>query len=161
MKQGLLSLDPEVQLDKSIEPQSNFENENFNPMDANSQAQALGDIARPGSYIQFFVAQEPGPKSSGFLRKLLKDKSESNADAETVNSLTIGCIPSRVDEMPVQMTGPGGQSLKPVEESVLDFRYGHFGAQSESGMFMSSSGPNRPDIKTKIDVPYTNLSLIS
>ena len=119
-----------------------------------SQESMLGDIAKVGDSIQFFVLRtnaEPSERTNlpGSLR---------------VWSFGVGAIPSTIDQMPITaMTSNSHTGPK----DNLPFRYvaDHFGALSESGFYLqiidnSTSNREQSSITSKIDVPFSHLSVI-
>jgi hypothetical protein len=145
-KQGLLSLDPQTTYSTTNEARFDYSIGSLQEQ----QAMALGDIAKPNSFIQFFVAAGP----STFLIK--KNHGEITAHTNDVfrSNIVIGVYPSTVDEVPKLPTN------KPQTKKNLRFRAGHFGAMSEAGMYLKISkvddkGSGESITSTKIDLPYS------
>jgi hypothetical protein len=180
VKQGLLSLDPQVNYENIEEARFDMSSE------ASRQEQqdtALGDLARPGDWIQFFTVDPSKAKEySNESREALdlhywrdsitRDHLVVPETAEAINwmkSTVFGAVPSTIDKMP-----DNKDDINPKKGVV--FQQGHFGAVSESGLFLRSEQRFRKgsleekqttsDFRTydtKIDIPhsyvYRNLSL--
>jgi hypothetical protein len=148
LKQGLLSLDPDTTLLKSADDRYNF---NTSHSADNEHVQALGNIAKPGSWVQFLISHQPSPKRPVDT----VDSSNVKPGFEFINCLSFGCIPSTVDDMPKSSSDPSMLSdEKDLLPSVYGFE-GHFGAMSEAGIFIRAI-ENGVVTSSKIDVPYSN-----
>ena len=141
-KQGLLSLDPQRTYNEVEEPQLDFVNGSLEEQ----QISALGNLAQPGAYIQFFVGN-PG-KSHTTLEKRL------NYFDPKKRNVVIGTTPSTIDDIPIDTVDKGGEHVR--------IRNGHFGCVSQSGIYLSKkdpgSNPNTsesPSFGTKIDLPHS------
>lgn len=129
-KAGLLSLDPK----RSFEKGDNDVGDASLVDRDSSMDNPLEEVARPGSYIQFFVSpvsslSTPGPESG---------------------TCAFGVIPSTIDDIPVAKSeGP----------SDIELWEGYFGALSEQGMGMKFVRhiPGNPEhfSRTIIDVPFS------
>lgn len=166
VKVGLLSLDPQTSYASIAEAWLDAPNfSTTSPSD--QQITALGNIAKPGSYIQFFTthnAQSEGEPlfTTGSPRKM------------SVSTTIVGTVPSTIDDIPTSKIAP--------DETVQTMRrrIGEFGCVSESGLFIqhtlaignttldknssyrqkrqssSRSLPiTRPSFETKLDLPYS------
>lgn len=134
-KQGLLSLDPQTTYSQVDEPDFSFMGVSFE-----DSSSSLGDLAKPGAYIQFFVADE-----NSALR--LEQANDGNSVAAVV-----GTKASTVDEMP----DVSGSKISDAADNELFIHHdGHFGGVSEVGMFLESSRQDARDVevKSKIDLP--------
>jgi hypothetical protein len=159
-KQGLLSLDPQTScIDDTDEAPFDFSSGSLEEQ----HASALGNMAQPGAYIQFFVADssqiECGDHLHGPAKRHLK------AAEMFQNSLVIGTVPSTIDDLP-QPQKNNGQEASGIRGSHIKIRLGHFGCVSESGMFLSHTEvePSHSDdqieltnrqTSTKVDLPYS------
>jgi hypothetical protein len=160
VKQGLLSLDPERSPSTSTGGRYDFDDPDAGET---SQVEALGNIAEPGSMIQFFIYPHVGQEKAteGTVQGICGDVDEESAGHENICSTTFGCVPSSIDDIPLEFStvSGSGDEMKIVNIHVAQ---GHFGAQSESGIFIKSTGAH-PDsnspldafINSKIDVPYS------
>ena len=114
--------------------------------------QALGNIAKPDSWIQFYISTA-----------LITDEAARDSGLETpdhglgrLNSLAFGCIPSTVDSLPAPTSDPSGPLDKTAPHALIEGFKGHFGAQSEAGIFIHAPGNDK--IKSsKVDIPYSTL----
>ncbi|KAK3079476.1 hypothetical protein LTS18_004770, partial [Coniosporium uncinatum] len=146
-KAGLLALDPDCSF-SSDRPSSDdpfgFE---LDPDEAKEQA--MGDVASPGKYVQFFTTVDEQtdstpPEALQSLRKL---------------SFDIGTIPSRIDELPHE----GSPLLN--EPAKLEAFRAHFGMLSEKGVSLlvrrhdPQSGEITEVVRTKVDVAYSRYSI--
>jgi hypothetical protein len=145
----------------SLDPQTTYKSVNEARFDFSSgsleeqQASALGRIAHPNAFIQFFLAN--GKNTFKSYRD--GDTLKKTADVFQVGTV-IGTVPSTVDDIPVSVPPQGCHP-----KSSINFQVGHFGAVSESGIYYNSTlvkdtkseihvTPQHP-ISTKIDVPYS------
>jgi hypothetical protein len=182
IKQGLLSLDPQVNYEKIEEARFDMSS---GASEQEQQDTALGDLARRGDWIQFFTvnpskAKEHATKSPEALDlhywrdSIISERLAIPYTADSINwmkSAVFGAVPSTIDKMP---DDHGGISPK----KGLVFQQGHFGAVSESGLFLRSEQRLKKGFQgkvvmtsdfrnydTKIDIPhsyvYRNLSLNS
>lgn len=136
VKQGLLSLDPQTTYNTSQEPR--YDHSSQDQTIEEQQTSALGSIAKPGSYIQFFLA------------KGLSDTSRVEAyDARKLRYTTIlGAVPSTMDDIPAVNTGivpelEGDERIKYIPKC--------FGAVSESGIFITTPY----NTTSKLDIPFS------
>ncbi|KAJ9638918.1 hypothetical protein H2199_006779 [Coniosporium tulheliwenetii] len=156
-KAGLLSLDPDSSYSASSAgvDEADLSGSNF----AMNEKQALGEVSKPGDYVQFFVAQDEPAQA-----ELTLDASADNRVAAQ-QSLHFGTIPSSIDLIPED---PGTASVPSGKPALETFR-NHFGALSETGIgivikrriLIQQRRPKRDSIldeertKTKIDVPFS------
>lgn len=163
-KQGLLSLDPQTTYKSGNEARFDFSNGSLEE----ERVPALGNIARPNAYIQFFLANSDIPFRQPVetpdwseAAELAKNK-EKEIHADVYQASTVlGAVPSTIDDISNPESSPG---KAPLKDSTL-FQNGHFGALSESGIYYNStvvkdfkSGEyvmSPLPISTKIDVPYS------
>jgi hypothetical protein len=137
-KQGLLSLDPQKTFNEDEETQLDFLNGSIEEQ----QMSALGNIAKPGDYIQFF-AKNPRWQKPSEQRLLYLDPKK--------RSVVIGTNPSTIDDVPV-----------PETSTQLRIFHGHFGCASQSGIYLSQKStkskhdePEKSKSVSKIDLPYS------
>ncbi|CAG8976631.1 hypothetical protein HYALB_00002147 [Hymenoscyphus albidus] len=131
-KQGLLSLDPQT----THSPIENSALEFPNQTIEEQKTSALGNIAEPGSLIQFFIRRKSFERMSR-LRRSVQDP--------FAKSVVFGTVMDTVDT---------------TEEKVFEndekmvFCAGLFGFQSSSGMFLRQRPqPDGLEFTTKIDMP--------
>jgi hypothetical protein len=120
------------------------------------QDSALGRIAKPKSFIQFFVGL--GEKS-----QIDRDNQEQPAlDADLSPKHTVlGTVPNTIDEIP----GSRGQMVEGDRKGV-SFIPGLFGAVSESGLYLNYAAVKHDQsanglihskqtlVGTKVDLPF-------
>jgi hypothetical protein len=150
IKQGLISLDPDLGLMESAEARYDFDSSDSFGGD---QAKALGSIAKPGSWIQFLTHND-----------LTHIEDAKSAPRPTLlGSLVLGCIPSLIDNIPRLASSPILSAYNGPRPVMRCFD-GHFGAQSEKGIYVYSvqDGEGSDDLgrttslmSSKIDVPNT------
>ena len=151
VKQGLLSLDPQSSFNEISEARFDFSTGSLE----DQQTSALGKIAEPDAYIQFFIADNTTPAVPPYAHP-----GPAGGDIWQLTTV-IGTVPSTVDDQ------RSGQSSSGARNDII-CQTGHFGAVSESGMFLSASSTNEqrvrkagdriikePAIHTKIDLPYS------
>ncbi|KAL2072797.1 hypothetical protein VTL71DRAFT_12140 [Oculimacula yallundae] len=156
-KQGLLSLDPQTSYSEVPEARFDFSGGSLE----DQQTSALGNIAQPGAFIQFFVAlREPTSQP----RIMMKRPNYSYMRKSAV----FGAVPSTVDDVVVPLPRADGQAQggKHARKSnSIHFKAGHFGFVSERGMFLRHGPRYKPDRLpsddnfTKIDLPYSYFSV--
>jgi hypothetical protein len=148
LKQGLLSLDPDTTLQRSADARYDFDS---NDSGDNEHVRALGNIAKPGSWVQFLISHQLTPKND------IGNMEVNNAtpDSAYINYLSFGCIPSTVDDMPHSSSSPSVPNDKKDFQPSVDGFDGHFGAMSEAGIFTRAID-NGVATSSKIDVPYSN-----
>ena len=152
VKQGLLSLDPQSTYSEVSEARFDFSTGSLEEQ----QTSALGNIAEPDAYIQFFVLDNNSP------RQMPTRNPNPRRDGIRQMSTVIGTIPSSIDDQRPDDYAPGT-----VGDTQLDCERGHFGAVSEAGIFLSAPSMEkttptggdsiirRRAIQTKIDLPYS------
>ncbi|KAM3089116.1 hypothetical protein ACMFMG_000733 [Clarireedia jacksonii] len=171
LKQGLLSLDPQVNYE-------NIEEARFNMSPGASKQEmqdtALGDLARAGDWIQFFTVspskvkhsyEGPEPLDLHYWQDSITKERLSTPDtaeaAGWMESTVFGAVPSTIDKMP-------GNDDGIRSEGGVVFQQGHFGAVTESGLFLRSEQRLRKEYwkhisitsefhsyDTKIDIPHS------
>ena len=149
---GLLSLDPDTSpvLENAITaPESSIVEDVLS-----SQAKMLGDVAKVGDSIQFFV-----------LRTNARTVERTNrSDCLRSWSLDVGSIPSSIDQVPIAAS-KSNSNLKLKDGLETRYVADHFGALSESGFYLQiirssvSAGEQSSNI-SKVDVPFSHLSII-
>lgn len=134
------SLDPQTTYRTANEARFDFSNGSLEEQ----QASALGNIARPDDFIQFFITgseKQPNPPK----------RPDGHA-----SSLVIGTIPSTIDDIASSVSSTPGNA-EHNETSLM----GHFGAVSESGIYLDFDSLNEwtasstPEFCTKVDIPYS------
>lgn len=151
LKQGLLSLDPDISLSMSASMSQNFNSSNSLNDD---QIQALGNIAKPGSWVQFLISQNIT------LSRLTDavDLGTKGSEFESATNLYFGCIASTVDDIPQPLSDPSTSSEgKDTQVSTNGYR-GQFGAMSEAGIFIRAI-EDGVVTSSKIDVPNSEIRL--
>jgi hypothetical protein len=151
LKQGLLALDPETSLFDSADISHNFDSSNASDVD---QIQALGNIANPGSWVQFLISQNATPSKSIDT----VDLDTVGPGFESATNLSFGCIASTVDDMPQPSLDPSVPSNNNDIQPFVKGYHGHFGAMSEAGIFIRAIG-NGVVTSSKIDVPNAEFRL--
>lgn len=155
-KQGLLSLDPQtIYRNDDVETEPRFDWMTHSPQEAeDQQASALGDIAKPGDYVQFFAANIQKPREPAvFEPEEPADLPKSPDPDYWRRSLVFGTAPSTIDDLP-------STPQKRCHEPVI-LQKGHFGAVSERGMYINlpsrqeRGGRDNPVVQSKIDLPYS------
>ena len=158
-KNGLLSLDPQNSYIEAGEALFDFSNGSLEEQ----QVSALGNIAKPGAYIQFFAADS---SRIGHAERLPEPaKKHLNVVDTFQNSLVIGTVPSTIDNVPRNQINHG-QETSGVRKSFIKAQLGHFGCVSESGVFLNLAEVEhnryedridhiRRENSTKIDLPYS------
>lgn len=132
---------------RSLDPQTTYSTADDARFDFSSgsveeqQASALGNIARPNDFIQFFIAtpEVSNPQATYSLGEQ--------------RDLVLGTVPSTIDDIPsIGSTTPGNP-----EHNEIGLM-GHFGAVSESGIYLFSKTSHRsPAVETKLDIPHSYL----
>lgn len=149
-RQGLLALDPELDLDVAIESRSTDSPENADP--EVERRRNLGQIVNHGDTVEFFV-RALGVSS---FRTPPTQTTRGNAyEFTNLSSVVFGTTPSTVDVMPAPTTAMVGES----RFSPCIYAWGHFGMLSEQGMSLTTITPTGQRIQTKIDVPHAQVSL--
>ncbi|KAG9236915.1 hypothetical protein BJ875DRAFT_455230 [Amylocarpus encephaloides] len=143
-KQGLLSLDPQTTYHQTDGAALEFLNEYLE----HQQTSALGKVAQPGAYIQFFGMRSPKQGWDRLLRVQMKWYDPA------CRSVIIGTCPNTIDDMPKQDNQKYGEPHTPR----IRVRAGQFGCVSETGIFIRQrQGGSKPDFETKLDLPYSYL----
>lgn len=153
-KQGLLSLDPENTLADAIDARYDFDM--VEPSDS-AKIHALGNIAKPGSWVQFVTLSVMSDRGGE-----VGDSSKTDSEGVALSDLVLGSIPSSIDELPLDMASSTGELY--ADPPVIETLLGRFGAQSEKGVYVryipenSKPTPQREvQIMTKIDVPFAHI----
>ncbi|KUJ22876.1 uncharacterized protein LY89DRAFT_714581 [Mollisia scopiformis] len=126
-KQGLLSLDPETRLPR---PASELEDKPLETMDED-MISGLGNIAETGASIQFLVVDDGLPPPLPMGRKRF---------TSTRKSIVFGSIPSTIDDIP--------ETNDSLQETRYQYRVGHFGCVSGSGIFFQHGNPSSKTTST-------------
>lgn len=116
-------------------------------------------MAKPGSYVQFFIAPEQTPPT---VREPPTKKTDGPAGQYLLTA--IGSIPKNVDRVPE--AGGQADNIDSTASSGIKLRPGIFGAVSESGFFIRTcrtEGRQRigdemqlqsSSVRSKIDYPH-------
>ena len=162
-KQGLLSLDPDAAYDLRTRTSPFGTGE-----DLDQEAKdALGQVAKPGDVIQFFIyPPDIGPMSGGGDHPKIKYQSQFGDSKLQHFEIQFGTIPSTIDSMPSSAT----EVRKQRGGSNTEYSKDHFGALSEQGLSLTidTHGPEGMDyigaervgrvVQTKLDVPFTSFA---
>lgn len=117
------------------------------------QARALGQIAKPGTYIQFLIAHQqldqlPGAAPPLNNAELLEPREADGAPP----SILIGCIPSTIDDIPL----PPLETSEDEARSDLVVDYNRLSILSEKGLYLRRQNVeqvDKPDHFTRVDIP--------
>ncbi|KAG9246682.1 hypothetical protein BJ878DRAFT_455799 [Calycina marina] len=155
-KKGLLSLDPQTAYRESPDSEMKYSGGSVE----DQRALALGNLANTDSYIQFFAAQAPESRADEHMKSnfmpLAPSDSEKKSRPSARTSLVLGSVPSTIDKVPGTQT----TSIQSDYDTAAFPRKGHFGAVSESGLYVDtqrSSVVDKDTVHTKIDLPYSSL----
>jgi len=147
IKQGLLSLDPQTVYGTVNEPQYDYSTQTLQ----GQQASALGNLAAPGSTIQFFLADNKSSSEPSARFMLPRGVLQRSA--------VIEAVPSTIDDIP-----DASEKLGTPSKARCKIYPGHFGAASESGLYLETpitsltvQGPKARIVSTKIDLPYSSV----
>jgi hypothetical protein len=152
VKQGLLSLDPQSTYSEISEARFDFSTGSMEEQ----QASALGNIAEPDAYIQFFILDNKNARG-----RPLRSPKPASVDIWQMTTV-VGTIPSTIDDQRFDSLGP-----QKARDAKVICQAGHFGALSEAGMFLSAPSIEqrapkgrdgvikKPAILSKIDLPYS------
>ncbi len=149
-KAGLLSLDP-VTIAPGSDSEYDFSSFQSDRGGINEQTEALGDIAKPGSTVQFFISTQG-------LEGLTQTQKRMALPVEP--RIRLGCVQSTIDDLPVVSAESTG------EEAKLRIRFDDFTAQSELGLFVRIKSAVEDDQgnkswsvvnATKVDIPGTSM----
>ena len=152
VKQGLLSLDPQSTYSEISEARFDFSTGSMEEQ----RTSALGNIAEPDAYIQFFILDNKNARG-----RPLRSPKPVSVDIWQ-RSTVVGTVPSTIDDQRFDSLGP-----EKARDAKVICQAGHFGALSEAGMFLSAPSIEqrapkgrdvvikKPAIHTKIDLPYS------
>ncbi|RMY59516.1 hypothetical protein D0863_11908 [Hortaea werneckii] len=146
-KAGLLSLDPDsVYSNRELRSDDgwkfNFEDESEDAAEK-QQKEALGEIVKEGEQIMFML----GPVDNSY-----QDKRAQESVDQADRAALFGVIPSSIDTIPTEQNDSDSVDAVSLEQ---DF----FGALSEGGMAVTIKQPEKPDLQSKVDVPYSHIRL--
>ncbi|KAI7162305.1 FAD dependent oxidoreductase [Hortaea werneckii] len=146
-KAGLLSLDPDSmysnrELRSDDGWKFNFEDESEDAAEK-QQKEALGEIVKEGEQIMFML----GPVDNSY-----QDKRAQESVDQADRAALFGVIPSSIDTIPTEQ-----KDSKSVDAVSLEQNF--FGALSEGGMAVTIRQPEKPDLQSKVDVPYGHIRL--
>lgn len=145
-KAGLLSLDPDdMYSTRELREDAGWEVD-INEDMMQQQRQALGEAAKKGESVMFFLAPEI---LEGFERGARESVQEDGGEVIAA----FGTVPSSIDSIPAASSAAveGGTTPK--------HRSGFFGALSEEGLAMTLTSPHG-GTKTKFDVPYSRVNVL-
>ena len=152
-KMGLLALDPDTAYESGSKPSAFGTGEDLDQ----EEKDALGQVAKPGDVIQFFV-YTPG-LAAGITKQGRKELNFAH--------IAFGTIPSTIDSMPNSST----ETEKADGVPPVNYRTDMFGALSELGLGLTidSHGPRGMEflgaeslgrvVQSKIDVPFTTVQV--
>lgn len=157
-KAGLLSLDPDSAYGR---PENSLEEDAFFARESSiveaTDTPPLGEIARAGDFVQFYIAPTVSP-SNNMADQALRP----SIRRPTEQSIDLGVIPSTVDSLPTFAEPADGNQ----ETRVTQVYHNHFGALSESGLALTVKSilPDQTELVgrrngTKLDVPFTRFSV--
>lgn len=146
-KAGLLSLDPDDRYSTRELRQDVGWEMNINDDMKEQQRQALGEVAKAGESVMFFLAPEG---LSGYEGVGKSDNSEHSSDIVA----TFGSLPSSIDTIPA--TAIDAQSNDAAE---LKYKPGFLGALTEEGVAVTMTDANGTVTKTKFDVPFSRIDI--
>lgn len=150
LKHGLISLDPETRLDRE---DTSHDFDSIDSVD-NDQIQALGNIAKPGSWVQFLISHNLMP-----IRPIgIVDLGTVEPGFKSTSNLSFGCIASTVDNMPQLSSDPSVPTADNDLRHTVSGYDGKFGAMSEAGIFIRAD-ENGAVTSSKIDVPNSEFCL--
>ncbi|KAI7140834.1 hypothetical protein KC324_g16184, partial [Hortaea werneckii] len=146
-KAGLLSLDPDsMYSNRELRSDDgwtfNFEDESEDAAEK-QQKEALGEIVKEGEQIMFML----GPVDNSYQDKRAQESVEQ-ADCAAL----FGAIPSSIDTIPTEQKDSDSADAVSLEQNF-------FGALSEGGMAVTIKQPEKPDLQSKVDVPYGHIRL--
>ncbi|KFZ08217.1 hypothetical protein V501_06059 [Pseudogymnoascus sp. VKM F-4519 (FW-2642)] len=152
IKAGLLSLDPETQFG-SGEARYDF-SQPGSALDSDAeQTRALGQIAKPGTYIQFLIAHQQLDQIAGAIPPLNKaEQLEPRKVDSTTPSILLGCIPSTIDDIPLPPLETSGDEAR----RGLAVAYNQLSILSEKGLYLrreDAEQTNMPAHFTRVDIP--------
>ncbi|KFY26361.1 hypothetical protein V493_04131 [Pseudogymnoascus sp. VKM F-4281 (FW-2241)] len=152
IKAGLLSLDPETMFG-SGEARYDF-SQPGSALDSDAeQTRALGQIAKPGSYIQFLIAHQQLDQLAGAAPSLNNaELLEARGLDGTTPSILLGCIPSTIDDIPLPpLETPGDEARQ-----ELAVAYNQLSILSEKGLYLrreDAEQAHKPAHFTRVDIP--------
>ena len=121
-KRGLLALDPDSDYNHTHRPSEPSFGDGQD-IDAEKR-EILGEVAKPGDIITFYVHKPPSNADSVNTYTPLRP----NSNQDTTATLVFGCLPSTMDAMPEIATS------EPEAQSELIVMRNHFGMLSGQGM---------------------------
>jgi hypothetical protein len=151
LKQGLLSLDPETTLLNSAVINHNLDSSHSSSED---QIQALGNIAMPGSWVQFLISHNDTPNRPPEII----DLGAAGSGSKSASNLSFGCIASTVDDIPQPSADSSTLSDDKDIQPPVSAYWGQFGAMSETGIFIRAVDDGVAN-GSKIDVPNSEFRL--
>lgn len=145
-KAGLLSLDPDDRYStRELRQDAGWEiNINDDPQE--QQRQALGEAAKKGESVMFFLAPEGLDGYEGVEQR------EAGADEGDLTAV-IGALPSSIDTAP---TTPSASMNG--EDPVVKYHPNVLGAFSEEGLALGWKTTDGTLTNTKFDVPYSRMT---
>ncbi|KFY85551.1 hypothetical protein V500_08322 [Pseudogymnoascus sp. VKM F-4518 (FW-2643)] len=152
IKAGLLSLDPETKFG-SGEARYDF-SQPGSALDSDAeQTRALGQIAKPGSYIQFLIAHQQLDQLAGATPSLNNAEQLEPREVDcTIPSILLGCIPSTIDDIPLPPLEMSGDQAR----RELAVAYNQLSILSEQGLYLrreDAEQAHKPAHFTRVDIP--------
>ncbi|RDW67804.1 hypothetical protein BP6252_09200 [Coleophoma cylindrospora] len=154
LKEGLLALDPQTEYKTESDDEFIFSGKSIK----DEQAAALGNVALPGSYIQFFT-NSPKRVSANTQSKANTKKIRPwrTPASQYCQGTVLGVVPSTIDNMPQVEEFAGAEEIS--GDTIRTVR-GAFGAVSESGLYIQKAAFDSRLSQvaagsTKYDMPYT------
>ncbi|EPE25969.1 hypothetical protein GLAREA_01881 [Glarea lozoyensis ATCC 20868] len=139
-KQGLLSLDPQSTYTQTEDISSEFMGTSVEEQ----QMSALGNIAKPGSFIRFF-----GRSSWSSVPDKTEPKRIKDFDP-TARNVVVGTCASTIDDIP--------GDAQDDDTDYIRLRAGHFGCVTQSGLFVEKQPSDGGSAyETKLDMPNSFL----
>ena len=150
-KAGLLSLDP----DSSYSTRELRQDEGWDfDLDENveqQKKQALGEIAKKGESVMFFIAPE-SLSSENTVTNTTGVGASVTSGVDRI-SAAFGTLPSSIDDVPVAPT-----DIASGDAPTITYHPHFMGALSEGGLAFNITGTSGETIKTKFDIPYSRIT---
>ena len=145
-KAGLLSLDPDDRYStRELRQDAGWEVDiNEDPQE--QQRQALGEAAKTGESVMFFLAPEglAGYESVGRV--------QGEEDVGDVSAV-FGSLPSSIDSVPTSSSASQSNA-----GAIVKYHPDFLGALSEEGLALTMTAKDGTVTKTKFDVPFSRVS---
>lgn len=151
-KAGLLSLDPVSRFANT----DNGDSSNFFEGFSSEDHGGIGEVAKPGDYIQFFALEDTSDHFD------YGPASYADPQGRSISSADLGTIPSSIDVLPTVSSDRSSSISTPNIEKFE----AHFGILSEAGLSLrivehkTKTAAEKLIVQTKVDVPYSRFSLL-